>query len=182
MLLRLPTLLLLLLPLHMKAQENTADTVAGREPARAFCGVIADQLTRVPQRDVCISMSNGKSVHTSWDGRYTISDTLFATASITKRGFLTRQLRRDEFTDTLFLLPASRTIAEVTVWGKRRDHANIFTPMSRIDSELAAIGGNLGFNALGLIALIVDKLKLIPDLEKKKKMKEAKKRFVIENY
>ncbi|MDE5987303.1 MAG: hypothetical protein K2H16_08535 [Prevotella sp.] len=182
MILRILIAMLPLFPMYVQADGDRRDCSALAYTGATMHGVIADQLTRVPQRDVCISLSNGKSVHTSWDGRYTINDTIFTTASITKRGFLTRHLRRDEFTDTLFLLPASRTIAEVTVWGHRRNHAELFTPMSKTDSELAAIGGNLGFNALGLIALIVDKLKLIPDLEKKKRIKEAKKRFVIENY
>lgn len=135
-----------------------------------------------PLRGACISLSNGKTITTPWDGKYCITDTAFATASITRNGFLTRHLRRDEFTDTLFLLPASRTIAEVTVWGKRGNQANLFTPMTKTDAELAEIGGNMGGNLLGLLLFAAEKLKILPDFGKKRRMWEEKQRMVIDNY
>lgn len=161
-------------------QEVHCDSIT-QEQGTTIKGVIANQLTHVPLRGACISLSNGKTITTPWDGKYCITDTAFATASITRNGFLTRHLRRDEFTDTLFLLPASRTIAEVTVWGKRGNQANLFTPMTKTDAELAEIGGNMGGNLLGLLLFAV-KLKILPDFGKKRRMWEEKQRMVIDNY
>lgn len=176
------TVMLFALPLYAMARQEMLRDSTVQEQTTTLKGVIANQLTHVPQRGVCISMSNGKTITTPWDGKYCISDTAFTTASISKNGFLTRHLRRDEFTDTLFLLPAAHTIAEVTVWGKRGNHANLFTPMSKTDAELAGIGGNMGGNIIGLLILAAEKLKLIPDPGKKRRRWEEKQRMIIENY
>lgn len=149
-------------------QEVHCDSIT-QEQGTTIKGVIANQLTHVPLRGACISLSNGKTITTPWDGKYCITDTAFATASITRNGFLTRHLRRDEFTDTLFLLPASRTIAEVTVWGKRGNQANLFTPMTKTDAELAEIGGNMGGNLLGLLLFAAEKLKILPEHREEEK-------------
>ncbi|MCM1079955.1 MAG: hypothetical protein NC344_10510 [Bacteroidales bacterium] len=179
---KLLTTMLLLSSISAEAQENAVCDSVSNTAKPDLCGIISNQLTHVPQSGACISMSNGKRVTTAWDGRYSITDTLFTTASITKRGFLTRNLRRDEFTDTLFLIPAAHGIAEVTVWGKRGSNARFFTPMSKIDAELAEIGGNLGFNALGFLMLAAQKLKIIPKPGEKRRKREEKHRSVIEHY
>lgn len=176
------TTMLLASTLYAEARQEVHCDSITQEQGTTIKGEIANQLTHVPLRGACISLSNGKTITTPWDGKYCITDTAFATASITRNGFLTRHLRRDEFTDTLFLLPASRTIAEVTVWGKRGNQANLFTPMTKTDAELAEIGGNMGGNLLGLLLFAAEKLKILPDFGKKRRMWEEKQRMVIDNY
>lgn len=54
--------------------------------------------------------------------------------------------------------------------------------MTKTDAELAEIGGNMGGNLLGLLLFAAEKLKILPDFGKKRRMWEEKQRMVIDNY
>lgn len=164
------------------AQQQAANDSATVKDNRIMSGIVADLLTRIPQRDVQIHLNTNKTVTTPWDGTYSISDSAFTSATVVKSGYLTRKMNREEFSDTIFLLPTEKLLGEVVVIGHKRNLNDIFTPMNSTDAALIAAGQNLSFNPLGLLVFIVDKLGIIPERKTKAERKREKRKAILENY
>lgn len=108
---RLVSLLILFLAsLHATAQEP-------EKPLRKF--VVADIETRVPIRDVIVITETGYQDTTNYRGICYIPQT-FDTLTVYKANYLTEKLLHKEVKDSTFLIPNSKRISEVTVWGKDR--------------------------------------------------------------
>ncbi len=108
---RLASLLILLLAsFHATAQEP-------EKPLRKF--VVADIETRVPIRDVIVITETGYQDTTNYRGICHIPQT-FDTLTVYKTNYLTEKLLHKEVKDSTFLIPNSKRISEVTVWGKDR--------------------------------------------------------------
>lgn len=108
---RLASLLILLLAsFHATAQEP-------EKPLRKF--VVADIETRVPIRDVIVITETGYQDTTNYRGICYIPQT-FDTLTVYKANYLTEKLLHKEVKDSTFLIPNSKRISEVTVWGKDR--------------------------------------------------------------
>ena len=108
---RLASLLILLLAsFHATAQEP-------EKPLKKF--VVADIETRVPIRDVIVITETGYQDTTNYRGICHIPQT-FDTLTVYKTNYLTEKLLHKEVKDSTFLIPNSKRISEVTVWGKDR--------------------------------------------------------------
>lgn len=108
---RLASLLILLLAsFHATAQEP-------EKPLKKF--VVADIETRVPIRDVIVITETGYQDTTNYRGICHIPQT-FDTLTVYKTNYLTEKLLLKEVKDSTFLIPNSKRISEVTVWGKDR--------------------------------------------------------------
>jgi hypothetical protein len=103
-------IIILLAPLHATAQEPD-------KPLKKF--VVADIETRVPIRDVIVITETGYKDTTNYRGICYIPQT-FDTLTVYKANYLTEQLLHKEVKDSTFLIPNSKRISEVTVWGKDR--------------------------------------------------------------
>lgn len=163
------------------AQQQAANDSATVKDNRRMSGIVADLLTRIPQRDVQIHLNTNKTVTTPWDGSYSISDTTFTSATVVKSGYLARNMNREEFSDTIFLLPTERLLGEVVVIGHKRN-SGMSLSLNSVDAALIAAGQNLSFNPLGLLAFIVDKLGIIPERKTKAERKREKRKAILENY
>lgn len=79
--------------------------------------VVSDLITRVPIRDVKVTVDSIVIGHTTWRGTCQLPRS-FHTASFEKRGYMKETLTEAEVRrDTVFLVPAEHSIDEVTVWG-----------------------------------------------------------------
>lgn len=163
------------------AQQQAANDSATVKDNRRMSGIVADLLTRIPQRDVQIHLNTNKTVTTPWDGSYSISDTTFTSATVVKSGYLARNMNREEFSDTIFLLPTERLLGEVVVIGHNRS-SGMSLSLNSVDAALIAAGQNQSFNPLGLLAYIAGKLGIIPDLKAKARRKKEKMKAIIDNY
>ena len=81
--------------------------------------LVCDGATRLPIRDVLVSV-DGKNVGlTTWQGIINLPDS-FQTATFKKKGYAPEKLLRDEvLRDTVFLFPAEHYLDEVVVIGKQ---------------------------------------------------------------
>lgn len=144
-------------------------------------GIVADIITKTPQRDVQVILNTNKTVTTAWDGTFSTNDTTFSSATVVGRGYLARNIRREEFADTIFLIPTKGLLNEVVVTG-RKHNTITFNPINNLDAQLMAAGQNLSFNPLGLLFYVIDKLGVIPDKESKSRRKKEKRKAIINNY
>ena len=117
----------ILLPLCAAAQEPD-------KPLKKF--VVADIETRVPIRNVIVTTGDGYRDTTNYRGVCYIPVT-FDTLTVSKANYLTERILPQELKDSTFLIPNSRRISEVTVWGKQ-DQSGIFSGMDRAIQEGAA--------------------------------------------
>lgn len=158
------------------AQQQAANDSATVKDNRGMSGIVADLLTRIPQRDVQIHLNTNKTVTTPWDGSYSISDTTFTSATVIKSGYLARNMNREEFSDTIFLLPTERLLGEVVVIGHNRSGMSF--SLNSIDAALIEGGQNMNINLLGLLSYVVDKL----GIKAKARRKKEKMKAIIDNY
>jgi len=140
-------------------------------------GVVVDMETRVPIRDVTISMNTNRGVRTAWDGSFSI-DGEFSSATFTRSGYLSRNMKREEIGDTVFLLPNGRTLAEVVVYAKKPGKKFNYSGMTATDRKLIANQDMAkGFNLLGFIGLAANALRDKHKMTKKQKLKQQ-----LDNY
>lgn len=82
--------------------------------------VVVNVESKVPIRDVVVSTDVGEIIHTTWDGCFTLPDSVsrvdFVHPDYEKRYVLRSELRGD----TIFLIPNMNAIREVVVYGHRR--------------------------------------------------------------
>ena len=75
--------------------------------------------TRVPMRDVDVSVDSSFVGRTTWQGLITLP-TDYHKATFRRKGFLTETLLRSEVVrDTVFLFPNVNSLDEVVVWGEK---------------------------------------------------------------
>lgn len=132
----LTTLAFLLLGLTAQAQRK---------------GVIASAETGLPLRDCTIYTNNGQSYTTLWTGEYDITMP-FQSVTIVKPNYMSYTLELSEMADTIYLLPRFNTLAEVTVWGKRRRFSKnaVSSWQPSYVPNTPATGGVGGLDILGI--------------------------------
>lgn len=101
--------ILLLTAFSVHAQEQ-------KDSLRKF--VVADMETRVPIRDVVVTTGSGYKDTTNYRGVCYIP-VQFDTLTIAKPNYLTERLLPKETKDSTYLIPNSKRLSEVTVWGKQ---------------------------------------------------------------
>lgn len=163
-------------------QQPAANDSAATKCDSVVKGIVIDLLTKKPQQDVKIQLNTGKTVTTPWDGSFCIADSSFTDATVEKNGYQIRNISRRELSDTIYIVSTNMLLDEVVVTGHKRKLNSIFTPINSTDAALMKAGRNMGFNPLGLIALIVSKLGILPDTEAKARRKKEKMKAIIDNY
>jgi len=134
------TCLLALLPVSLCAGAQEA-----QRELRKF--VVADIETRVPVRGAVVSTRGGYRDTTDYRGICYIPQT-FDTLSVAKPGYLTERLIPREIADSTYLIPDTRCLGEVTVWGRNGDAlAKALAAQARRDAkntELNHAAGGVG--------------------------------------
>lgn len=111
-------------------------------------GVIADIETGLPIRDVKIYTNNNKVVMTNWLGEFNIYSN-FQSVTVSHGKFMPITLKRDEMTDTIYMLPKLHTLDEIIVWGKRPFLSQSTKKMTE-DAKLYAPCGGMSFDFFSL--------------------------------
>lgn len=111
--------------------------------------VIASAEDHVPLREALIHTNNNHWARTDYRGYWTMRYQ-FDSATVSKPGFLKATIRYKELPDTVFLLPESKQIGEVTVWGKNQEHVEKMEQQiqDKVNSIPSSPGG-IGFDAFG---------------------------------
>ena len=158
----------------------------------ATTGEETPQLLPTPRRVTVVDAETGRRVSgavitigirrdtTAWDGTATIAAQSLRKATVWHPHYYTCHIADSLDADTIRLIPSTRQLAEVVVWGKHRPKDFMpHTPRAKVDNELLANQEKaMGFNPLGLIAWGVSKLlPRHPKLTKKEKQK-----IVMDNY
>lgn len=112
-------------------------------------GVVANAETGVPLRGVAVYTNTGRSYTSDWRGQFAI-DTTFTSATLVKADFVSLTVEARELLDTLYLLPRFNSLAEVTVWGKRRRFSPDAVRSWQPSFVPPATGGIGGLDILGL--------------------------------
>lgn len=150
--------------------------------------VVIDMETKVPLRDVCVKWGSGDCTSTIWDGSFLLDsvvteridsvevangDSVLGGMSLrfSKPGYLARELRFSELTDTVELLPSFNKLSEVVIWGKYRQKTIGFTLTPPTKDEIAELRGPQSGASIG----VGDIMKGIENLLTYKKRKRTKK-------
>ena len=155
---RLTLAALLILPMHLAAQRR---------------GIVVSADTRLPIGNVEIKWDNKEVEKTAWDGTFTIRGS-FRRVSFFHPKCETRFLKPDEMTDTIYMLPASRMLTEVIIYGKRKRQPDY------VGRQLAAAKTSGGADVLGLLSLAIQPI--LDKIHHKKALKKAMKKQIIDNY
>lgn len=83
--------------------------------------VVASAEDHVPIREALIHTDNNHWARTDYRGYFTMKYQ-FDSATVSKPGYLKTTIYLKTLPDTLFLLPESRQLGEVEVWGKDQQH------------------------------------------------------------
>lgn len=83
--------------------------------------VVASAEDHVPIREALIRTNNNHWARTDYRGYWTMKYQ-FDSATVSKSGFLKTTVYLKELPDTVFLLPESRQLGTVEVWGKNQEH------------------------------------------------------------
>lgn len=160
---RLTLAALLILPMHLAAQRR---------------GIVVSADTKLPIGNVEIKWDNKEVEKTAWDGTFTIRGS-FRRVSFFHPKCETRFLKPDEMTDTIYMLPASRMLTEVIIYGKRKRQPD-YVGLNATDRQLAAAKTSGGADVLGLLSLAVQPF--LDKIHHKKALKKAMKKQIIDNY
>ncbi len=111
--------------------------------------VIASAEDHLPLREALIHTDNNHWARTDYRGYWNMKYA-FDSATVSKHGFLKTTIRYKELPDTVFLLPESYQIKEVTVWGKGQEHIEQMQQQikRKVLEDPQPITG-IGFDALG---------------------------------
>lgn len=131
--------------------------------------VIASAEDHVPIREALIHTNNNHWARTDYRGYFTMRYE-FDSATVSKPGYVKATIYLKNLPDTVFMLPESKKIGEVTVWGKNQEHIEQMEKdiKQKVLDEPQPITG-IGFNAFGWM----DK----QGNRDRKHLKEAKKIF-----
>lgn len=151
------------LPLHSEAQRR---------------GIVISADTKLPMRDVAIRWDNKDITKSAWDGTFDIPSD-FKRVNFWHPKCEARSIKHDEMTDTIYLLPSARMLAEVIVYGnkgKKPDYAGL----KSVDRQLIAAQTSGGANLLGVLQLIAQPV--INKIQRNKSLKKARKKQILDNY
>ena len=138
--------------------------------------VVVNAETKVPVRDVQVSVDNGPETKTAWDGLTLVPDS-FERVHFVHPGYERRYVLKSELrSDTVCLLPNLNAAGEVVIWGHRRFQermANMFKPSPQ-EEERAKLPQVIpaGANILALAAWIYD-MTIGPKVEARARRKKA---------
>ena len=141
-------------------------------------GIVISADTKLPLRDVAIRWDNREVVKTAWDGTFLIPEK-FSRVNFSHPKCEMRFLKHDELTDTIYMLPASRMLAEVVVYGNRKRRPD-YVGITATDRQLASAQTAGGSNLLGVLKLLAQPV--INKIHRNKELKEARKKQVLDNY
>lgn len=141
-------------------------------------GIVISADTKLPLRDVEIRWDNNKVVKSAWDGSFVIPND-FKKVNFWHPRCETRFLKHDEMTDTIFMLPSARMLAEVIVYGNRKRRPD-YVGLNATDRQLVAAQTTGGANLLGVLQLVAQPI--INKIHRNKELKKAKKKQVLDNY
>lgn len=141
-------------------------------------GIVISADTKLPLRDVAIRWDNGEVVKSAWDGTFLIPQN-FKRVNFSHPKCEMRFLKHDELTDTIYMLPASRMLAEVVVYGNRKRRPD-YVGITSTDRQLVAAQTAGGANLLGVLKLLAQPV--INKIHRNKELKKAKKKQVLDNY
>lgn len=141
-------------------------------------GIVISADTKLPLRDVEIRWDNNKVVKSAWDGSFVIPND-FKKVNFWHPRCETRFLKHDEMTDTIFMLPSARMLAEVIVYGNRKRRPD-YVGLNATDRQLVAAQTTGGANLLGVLELVAQPI--INKIHRNKELKKAKKKQVLDNY
>ena len=160
---RLTLAALLILPMHLAAQRR---------------GIVISADTKLPIGNVEIKWDNKEVEKTALDGTFTIRGS-FRRVSFFHPKCETRFLKPDEMTDTIYMLPASRMLTEVIIYGQRKRQPD-YVGLNATDRQLAAAKTSGGADVLGLLSLAIQPI--LDKIHHKKALKKAMKKQIIDNY
>lgn len=83
--------------------------------------VIASAENHLPIREVLIHTNNNHWARTDYRGYFGMKYQ-FDSATVSKPGYIKTTIYLKNLPDTVFLLPETKQIGEVTVWGKNQEH------------------------------------------------------------
>ncbi len=141
-------------------------------------GIVISADTKLPVSDVAIRWDNNGVVKSAWDGTFVIPKE-FSRVNFHHPKFEPRMLNSNEMPDTVFLLPSSRMLTEVIIYGERRRRPD-YVGINSTDRELIATNIGSGANVLGIIKLLAQPI--INKIQRNKALKKARKKQVIDNY
>lgn len=141
-------------------------------------GIVISAETKLPLRDVAIRWDNKDVVKSAWDGSFVIP-VEFGRVNFCHPKYETRVLRHDEMPDTIYMLPSSRMLSEVIIYGERRRRPD-YTGINSTDRKLIAANTAGGANLLGVLQLLAQPV--INKIHRNKALKKARKKQIIDNY
>lgn len=141
-------------------------------------GVVISADTKLPLRDVYIRWDNNDAVKSAYDGSFSIPEN-FKRVNFWHPKCETRFLKHDEMTDTIYMLPSSRMLAEVIVYGERKRRPD-YVGINATDRQLVAVSTAGGANILGVLKLLAQPI--INKIHRNKELKKAKKKQIIDSY
>lgn len=141
-------------------------------------GIVISADTKLPLRDVSIRWDNKEVVKSAYDGSFSIPKD-FKRVNFWHPKCETRFLKHDEMTDTIYMLPSSRMLAEVIVYGERKRRPD-YVGIGATDRQLVAASTAGGANLLGVLKLLAQPV--INKIHRNKELKKAKKKQIIDNY
>lgn len=142
-------------------------------------GIVVSADNRLPLRDVAIRWDNNNDiVRSSWDGTFAIPAD-YRRVCFSHPKCETRSLRREEMTDTIYMLPSSRMLSEVIIYGARKRQPD-YVGMNATDKKLVAVSTAGGANLLGVLRLLASPL--INKIHRNKALKKERKKQILNNY
>lgn len=146
----------------------------GQEARAQKTCVIASAENHVPIREALIHTNNNHWARTDYRGYWSMRYQ-FDSATVSKPGFIKATIRYRELPDTVFLLPESKQIGEVTVWGKNQESAGKMK--SQASLEAAEAGRNAALGHTRLVGFDLGNMMDSQGRRDQKHLKEAKKIF-----
>ena len=150
--------------------------VLGVSEALAQRFVVIDMETKVPVRNVVVQYGKDKSTNTIWDGSFMLdtleNDSSDVTLTLSRSGYMTRTMTRDELTDTLELLPSFNSLMEVIIIGKKRTGPSFGWTLGKFGKSLPSpkTGASINTDVLGAIEKLFTH-------GRRKRVEETKKRM-----
>lgn len=141
---------------------------------------VADLETRQLLSNVQIRTDIGDTLRTAWDGSAILPDTSrYNSIVLSHPLYRTRNVKRSELTDTVYVMACDKLLGEVVIYGKRIHH-DIPMKFNPVDMQLENINPADGVNLLGLFYDAATKIFHI-NLDKKNARKERRK-MILDNY
>lgn len=146
----------------------------GQEACAQKTCVIASAENHVPIREALIHTNNNHWARTDYRGYWSMRYQ-FDSATVSKPGFIKATIRYRELPDTVFLLPESKQIGEVTVWGKNQENAGKMK--GQACQEAVEAGRNAALGHTRLVGFDLGNMMDSQGRRDQKHLKEAKKIF-----